>query len=240
MDPQALKILFIGNDDGFAHTAAEALEKSGGLLERAEFDRAASLLKTNGFSAVLFQPASPNTASLFQVTALTIQAPHVPVIVVGSVNDDSFAVESINAGAQGYLAREEFQPHLMLRTIRCAVERQIERVALVAEKENYYGIFDHLIEGIFRTTPDGHYMMANVALAHIYGYDSPADLIANITDIAHSLYVESGRREEFVELMQGNDVITGFESKIYRKDQTVIWISENCRAVRDAEGKALY
>ncbi|MGH7981429.1 MAG: SpoIIE family protein phosphatase, partial [Limisphaerales bacterium] len=57
---------------------------------------------------------------------------------------------------------------------------------------------------------------------------------------AHSLYVESGRREEFVELMQGNDVITGFESKIYRKDQTVIWIAENCRAVRDAEGKALY
>ena len=40
--------------------------------------------------------------------------------------------------------------------------------------------------------------------------------------------------------MQGNDMITAFESKIYRKDQTVIWISENCRAVRDAEGKVLY
>jgi sigma-B regulation protein RsbU (phosphoserine phosphatase) len=163
-----------------------------------------------------------------------------PILVVGSVNDESFAVESINAGAQGYLAREEFQTHLMLRTIRCAVERQIERVALVAEKENYYGIFDHLIEGIFRTTPDGHYMMANVALARIYGHNSPADVIANITDIAHSLYVDDGRREEFVQLMQGNDVITGFESRIYRKDQTVIWISENCRAVRDAEGKVLY
>jgi sigma-B regulation protein RsbU (phosphoserine phosphatase) len=149
-------------------------------------------------------------------------------------------VETINAGAQGYLAREEFQPDLMRRTIRCAIERQIERVALVAEKENYYGIFDHLIEGIFRTTPDGHYMMANVALARIYGYDSPADVIANITDIAHSLYVEPRRREEFVVLMQGNDIITAFESKIYRKDQTVIWISENCRAVRDAEGKVLY
>ena len=143
------------------------------------------------------------------MTALTIQAPHLPIIVVGSVKDESFAVETINAGAQGYLAREEFQPHLMRRTIRCAVERQIERVALVAEKENYYGIFDHLIEGIFRTTPDGHYMMANIALARIYGYNSPADLIANVTDIAHSLYVETGRREEFVQLMQGNDVITG-------------------------------
>jgi sigma-B regulation protein RsbU (phosphoserine phosphatase) len=120
------------------------------------------------------------------------------------------------------------------------MERQIERVALVAEKENYYGIFDHLIEGIFRTTPDGHYVMANVALARIYGYNSPADLMANITDIAHRLYVEPGRRDEFIELMQGNDVITGFESRIYRKDKTIIWISENCRAVRDAEGKVVY
>jgi PAS domain S-box-containing protein len=240
MDPQALKILFIGNEDGFARHAAEAVQTAGGTLERADFDRAASILKHNSFSAILFEPGTPNTASLFQVTALTIQAPHLPVLVVGSVIDESFAVESINAGAQGYLAREEFQPHLLRRTIRCAVERQIERVALVAEKENYYGIFDHLIEGIFRTTPDGHYMMANVALARIYGYNSPADVIANITDIAHSLYVEPGRREEFVQLMQGNDVITAFESKIYRKDQTVIWIAENCRAVRDGEGKVLY
>ena len=240
MDPQALKILFIGSDDGFMRSATEAVQASGGALERADFDQAASALKSNSFTAILFEPVTANTASLFQVTALTFQAPHLPVIVVGSVNEESFAVESINAGAQGYLAREEFQPHLMRRTIRCAVERQIERVALVAEKENYYGIFDHLIEGIFRTTPDGHYMMANVALARIYGYDSPADVIANITDIAHGLYVEPRRREEFVELMQGNDVITGFESKIYRKDQTVIWISENCRAVRDAEGKVLY
>ena len=41
-------------------------------------------------------------------------------------------------------------------------------------------------------------------------------------------------------MMQGNDIITGFESKIYRKDETIIWISENCRAVRDEAGKVLY
>ena len=40
--------------------------------------------------------------------------------------------------------------------------------------------------------------------------------------------------------MQEHDTLSGFESKIYRKDGTVIWISENCRAVRDADGKLLY
>jgi phosphoserine phosphatase RsbU/P len=240
MDSQALKILFIGRDERFAQDAAGILRETGVTLEFADFERAAAVLKSNSFNAILFEPVTPNAAGLFQITSLAILAPQLPIIVVGSIKDEGFAVETNNAGAQGYLARETFEPNLVRRTIRCAVERQIERVALVAEKENYYGIFDHLIEGIFRTTPDGHYVMANVALARIYGYDSPADLMANITDIAHKLYVEPHRRDEFIELMAGNDVITGFESRIYRKDHTIIWISENCRAVRDPEGKVIY
>ena len=63
------------------------------------------------------------------------------------------------------------------------MERQLEQAALIEEKDNYYGIFDHLVEGIFRTTPDGHYLLANVALARIYGYDSPVELMASIKDI---------------------------------------------------------
>jgi sigma-B regulation protein RsbU (phosphoserine phosphatase) len=64
--------------------------------------------------------------------------------------------------------------------------------------------------------------------------------MASIKDIATRLYVEPGRREEFVRLMRENDTLTGFESKIYRKDGTIIWISENCRAVRSAPGQLVY
>ncbi len=124
--------------------------------------------------------------------------------------------------------------------IRCALERHLEQAALLKEKENYYGLFDHLVEGIFRTTPDGHYLLANVALARIYGYDSPVELMASIKDIGRSLYVNPARRDEFVRLMQSTTPSPTFESQIYRKDGTVIWISENCRAVRDAQGKLLY
>src|SRR5437764_1965690 len=40
--------------------------------------------------------------------------------------------------------------------------------------------------------------------------------------------------------MQEHDTITGFESQVYRKDRSVIWISENCRAIRDRHGRLLY
>ena len=240
MESEPLKVLLVGSDGRFARDVADAMGKTGGTIEVAAFDAAISTLKKNPFHAVLFEPAAANAAALFQITSLAVQSPRVPVIVLGSAADEAFAVEVIAAGAQDFLAREEFTAQKLERAVRCAVERQAERVALIEEKDNYYGIFDHLVEGIFRTTTDGHYLLANIALAKIYGYNTPTELMARITDIAHSLYVEPGRRDEFVRLMQKHDTLSGFESKIYRKDETIIWISENCRAVRDAQGNLLY
>ncbi|HLP76355.1 MAG TPA: SpoIIE family protein phosphatase, partial [Candidatus Paceibacterota bacterium] len=121
-----------------------------------------------------------------------------------------------------------------------AIERHRMDMALLAAEEKYHGIFDHLVEGIFQTTPDGRYLLANAALARIYGYATPEELTRSLTDIGRSLYVHEGRRDEFVKLMQESDTITGFESQIYRKDGSVIWISENCRAIRDGDGNILY
>jgi PAS domain S-box-containing protein len=83
----------------------------------------------------------------------------------------------------------------------------------LAAEEKYRGIFDHLVEGIFQTTPDGHYRMANVALARIYGYGSPEELQQSVTDIGRKLYVEPHRREEFQSTMDEHDTITGLSRR---------------------------
>ena len=203
-------------------------------------DAGLAMVATNNFHAILFEIAHANTAALFQITSLTTKAPRQPVIVIGPSEDEQFLAEAVFSGAQDYLGRDQLPAQTLRHAIYCSIARQQERVELVEEKNNYYGLFDHLVEGIFRTTVDGHYLLANIALARIYGYDSPVELMASIKDIAGRLYVEPGRREEFVRLMQENDTLSGFESRIFRKDGTVIWIAENCRAVRDGQGKLLY
>jgi PAS domain S-box-containing protein len=95
------------------------------------------------------------------------------------------------------------------------------------------------VEGIFQTTPDGRCLSANPAFARICGYDSPEELIATVQNIGRSIYVNPNRRAEFIRLMEQNDVVTGFESEAYRKDGTQIWISENVRAIRDANGRLI-
>ena len=150
------------------------------------------------------------------------------------------AVEAVQAGAQDYLVKGQLTPGWLERSIRYAIERHRMDVTLLAAEEKYHSIFDHLIEGIFQTTPDGRYLLANMALARIYGYNTPQELMDSVTDIGGRLYVEEGRRDEFVRLMREQDTITGFESQIYRKDGTIIWISENCHARRNSKGELLY
>src|SRR5437867_2969709 len=96
------------------------------------------------------------------------------------------------------------------------------------------------MEGIFQTTADGHYISANPMLARIYGYNSPEELVAAVSDIEHQIYVQPGRREEFIRLIQQNGIVSRFESQVYRQDRSVIWISENARVVRDAQDRVLY
>lgn len=242
MEQESLKILLIGADERLARGVAGLLREAGaGAAATAPTVNAAlASLKENACDALLFVLPAASQDGLAQLTLLAVQAPRAPIIALGPSDDERFAAEIVRAGAQDYLPREKLDRHALLQSIRCAIERQHERAALIEEKDNYYGIFDHLVEGVFRTTPEGRYVLANIALARIYGYDSPAELMASITDIARSLYVESGRREEFVRLMQESDTLSGFESKIYRKDETIIWISENCRAVRDAQERLLY
>jgi sigma-B regulation protein RsbU (phosphoserine phosphatase) len=243
MEFEPLKVLLVGNDKRFAHGVTEMLRGSSGTAKVSTvptLEAGLAELAAHSYHAILFELPSANAAGLFQVTQLTIKIPRLPVVVFGPANDGVFGAEIVRAGAQDYLTKDEIEPRALQHALRCAIERQHEYNALIDEKDNYYGIFDHLVEGIFRSTPDGHYLLVNVALARIYGYDSPLELMASIHDIARRLYVEPGRREEFVRLMQEHDTLTGFESKIYRKDGTIIWISENCRAVRGAQGHLLY
>ena len=118
-------------------------------------------------------------------------------------------------------------------------EKTIE--ALRRAEQKYRSIFENATEGIFQTTPGGHYLSANPALAQMYGYDSPEELLAVLTDVSRQLYVQPDRRAEFTLAMQQNGKVLEFESQIYRRDGSIIWISENARAVHDElNGELLY
>ena len=119
-------------------------------------------------------------------------------------------------------------------------ERKRMEAALRMAEEQYRSIFENAVEGIFQTTADGAYLVANPTLARIYGYDSVAELQGSVTDIGSRLYVNPNRRAEFKKAIEQSGEIHRFESEIYRKDGSVIWISEHARAAYGSQASTVY
>lgn len=119
-------------------------------------------------------------------------------------------------------------------------EREAKKARLESEAK-YRSIFENAVFGIFQTTGDGHYLRANPALAKIYGYDSSEELVNHLTRIETQLYVKPERRAEFISTLRSKGEVRHFESEVYRKDGSIIWISESAREVRDEVcGELLY
>ncbi len=98
-------------------------------------------------------------------------------------------------------------------------------------------IIDNAPIGIFMSTPGGRYISANPALARMYGYDSPAELIASITDISTQVYANPEDRKAFMQFLEEHDEVLNHECRFRRRDGSEFWISMNVQAVRDEQGQ---
>jgi len=139
----------------------------------------------------------------------------------------------------------QFIAGLIILSVLSFILSLLQRIAdnsrkrVTAGEASYRAFFDHAIEGIFRTTPGGHYLAVNQALCDIYGYHDPQELISGLTDIGAQLYIDAGRRDEFRALIQANDMVAHFVSEIRHRSGRRLWISENARAIRDWAGELI-
>lgn len=116
-------------------------------------------------------------------------------------------------------------------------DRERAEQDLILAEEKYRSIFENAVEGIFQSTPDGKFISANPAMARIFGYDSPKELITSISNIGEEVYVEPQMRKEFVRLLETSDEIPRMEIQQYRKDGSIIWTSIRARPICDSNGK---
>jgi PAS domain S-box-containing protein/putative nucleotidyltransferase with HDIG domain len=127
----------------------------------------------------------------------------------------------------------------LLGLTRDVTERiRAEEAAREAEGK-YRSIFESAAEGIYQSSPEGRFLTVNPAFARMLGFSSPEEMVATITDIAQQVYGNTERRKDFVRQIERNSSVVDFEYQIRRKDDSLIWVSENAHAVRNAQGEVL-
>ncbi|MFO8033285.1 MAG: PAS domain S-box protein [Desulfohalobiaceae bacterium] len=101
-------------------------------------------------------------------------------------------------------------------------------------------ILERVYIGIFKSTPEGKYIFVNQALAQMYGYENPQELIDSIQDIETQIYAEPKKRDEFQRLLQDQGEVINHEACLLRKDGSQVWVSRSAWAVRDQNGQINY
>ncbi|MFA6411625.1 MAG: PAS domain S-box protein [Syntrophales bacterium] len=112
--------------------------------------------------------------------------------------------------------------------------------ALMESEARYRQLFENAVEGVFQSTPQGTYVSVNPAFARMYGYASPEEIIAAVTNIGAQLYVHQEDRREIGSLLETQGFVEGFEAEFRRKDGVRIWGTINARAIRDDCGLINY
>jgi len=151
-----------------------------------------------------------------------------------TITTKSGAKRALRVSSQ-MLAR--FDPKMFLTTYEDITQRKRSEAALREAEEKYRSIVENAVEGIYQSTLDGRLLTANPALVRIFGYASAEELLQAVTDLKRQFYVDPDRREEFTKLVQHQGTVRGFESQAYCNDGSIIWVSENARALHDAAGK---
>jgi len=113
-------------------------------------------------------------------------------------------------------------------------------VLLRRAEEKYRSIFENAVEGIFQSTLDGHFIVANPSCARILGFNSPEELITQNANTGRRYFVDPERYRELRQRLEEDGIAQRFEAEVYRQDESIIWISLNALAIRDPRGVVLF
>ncbi|HEX4574782.1 MAG TPA: PAS domain S-box protein [Gemmatimonadales bacterium] len=158
------------------------------------------------------------------------------VIVSGTIGEEK-AVAAMKAGAADYVPKGQLARlgPVIAREVREATSRRERRRAEAALRT----LVEQAPVGIFRSTPAGRVLVANLALARILGYDAPEELLA--LDLARDVYADPAARPGLLERDSARQrAYEAFEVAWKRKDGRLVTVQLSVRAVRTSAGAVEY
>ncbi len=124
---RAVEVLLVEDDPVTAELAGELFTEDGAdfaVLHAETLADARTMLGSRTPNCIVLDLGLPDADGLEGLEHLARLAPDIPVVVLTGRDDDSFAVEAVQAGAQDYLTKADLDGTALRRAVRHAIERK--------------------------------------------------------------------------------------------------------------------
>ncbi len=125
------------------------------------------------------------------------------------------------------------------RLARANRELELLNWELTRAQANYRRIFEESAQGIYQSTPQGRFLRVNPAMARMFGYSSPYEMVSSVLDIGEQFYVRPGEREELLRRLRQEGRVS-LETCLRRRDASAVHVALTARAVTGETGEQLY
>jgi PAS domain S-box-containing protein len=242
-----LRVLLIEDVQTDADLLVRLLTRAGFAVEHRRVDSAKAMRQALDESAWDLILSDHNMPGFDAPAALEIYracALDIPFIVVSGAIGEETAVAMMRAGAHDYLLKSNLGrlAPVIERELREAVtrhERRLAAEALAASEAEYRRLFENAIMAVSQASPDGRLLRVNQAYARMYGYESPAEAMADVHDIRKQLYANAEDRAQVLRVLSEKGFMQPREFPVVRRDGRQLVVLASAREVRDANGNLM-
>ena len=193
MSKKSMKILLLVEDNpGDARLLREMFQEAGShnteLTHVRCMSDAEKHLAEHEVDIVLLDLGLPDAHGLGAVRGAPAAAPHLPLVVLTSLDDELLATQALQEGAQDYLIKGQIDTRGLLRALRYAIERKLMEEALLVEKkrvELQAVALEAMANGVVITNQTGTIVWVNFAFEHLTGYTA-AEIVGQSTRVLKS------------------------------------------------------
>lgn len=193
------------------------------LTHASTLEEALPLLRARHFDAVVAELDQPDISGVSTFEALSAAAPHVPVVLTATRDNESTAMAALREGAEDYLIGDHIDTASIETAIHHAVARHVHANQLRTSEARYRSLVEATVQGVL-VHVDGVIHFANRALADLVGVDQPSQLIGRpvrdfIAPEDQAVIGDYARAR-----MEGRPTPSRCELRLVRHDTSVRWV----------------
>ncbi|MEI6349667.1 MAG: SpoIIE family protein phosphatase [Verrucomicrobiota bacterium] len=234
-----IRVLLLEDNPGDARLIQELIAEAGAQFEIETvglLSEALELLDTFDYQLVMMDLSLPDSRGIDTFHTIAATVPHIPLIVLSGLDDESLALQTVTEGAQDYLVKGHVDHRTLVRAMRYALKRAEADRALAEERNLLRNVIDNLLDSIYVKDSHGRYLLDNAAHMRSLGVHNPENVVGRTVFDFFPESVAIKFQEDDDLVMRTGKPIVNREEVVVADPSSVHWISTTKVPLRNSDG----